>query len=127
MHGIRMMGRRFKSTPTRRPYRPPSKKIQVNTSNSPLLSMHDEQISSSAAENVEVDSVVSKTYISKMDSDEGDDVPLARLLKKSLFSTVEPTIADVPVTLAHFHESASSEDIVVPTPGQPSTTNEDIG
>ncbi|KAA0055003.1 uncharacterized protein E6C27_scaffold43052G001540 [Cucumis melo var. makuwa] len=65
--------------------------------------------------------------MSKMDSNERDDVHLARLLKKGLFSTTEPTIADWPVTSFHSDESSSSEDIFVPTSGQPSITNEEIG
>ncbi|KAA0037316.1 uncharacterized protein E5676_scaffold610G00060 [Cucumis melo var. makuwa] len=63
-----------------------------------------------------------------MDSnDQQDDVPLARLLKKGLFSTVEPTVANVLVTPAHFNKSSSPEDIFVPSSGQPSTTNKEIG
>ncbi|KAA0055459.1 uncharacterized protein E5676_scaffold314G00330 [Cucumis melo var. makuwa] len=89
--------------------------------------MHDEHIVSSAIENVEIEPIVSKTHISEIDSDERDDVPLTKLLKKDLFSTVEPTVDDVPATLAYSDESSSFEDIFVSTPSQPSTTNEEIG
>ncbi|KAA0054610.1 uncharacterized protein E5676_scaffold22G00470 [Cucumis melo var. makuwa] len=64
--------------------------------------------------------------MSKMDSNERDDVPLARLLKNDLFSTAGPIIVDVLVTLVHSDESSSFKDIFIPTPGQPSTTNEEI-
>ena len=43
--------------------------------------------------------------MSKMDSNEQDDVPLVRLLKKGLFSTTQPTVADGLVTLVHSDES----------------------
>ena len=54
MYGVRMRGLRFKSTPTRRLYRLSSKKSQVNPSDSSTLSMYDENIASSVAENVEM-------------------------------------------------------------------------
>ncbi|KAA0035541.1 envelope-like protein [Cucumis melo var. makuwa] len=65
--------------------------------------------------------------MSEMDSDEQDDVPLTRLLKKSLFFIAKPTVANAYVTSVHSDDSSSSEDIFVPTPGQPPTTNEDLG
>ncbi|KAA0060406.1 hypothetical protein IC582_014196 [Cucumis melo] len=86
--------------------------------------MHDKNI---VAENVETEPVVSEAHMSEMDYEELDDIPLARLLKKGLFSTAKPTIADVPVTLLHSYKSLSSDDIFIPTLGQPSTTNEEIG
>ncbi|KAA0036549.1 uncharacterized protein E6C27_scaffold191G00520 [Cucumis melo var. makuwa] len=64
---------------------------------------------------------------SEMDSNEQDDVPLARLLRKGLFSTTEPNVVYVPVISVHSDESSSSEDIFVPTPSQSATANEEIG
>ncbi|TYK22671.1 uncharacterized protein E5676_scaffold195G001160 [Cucumis melo var. makuwa] len=102
MYGVRMRGLRFKSTPTRRLYRLSSKKSQVNPSDSSTLSMYDENIASSVAENVEM------------------------LLRKGLFSTTEPNVVDVPVKSIHSDESSSSEDIFVPTPSQSATANEKL-
>ncbi|KAA0037821.1 uncharacterized protein E5676_scaffold236G00690 [Cucumis melo var. makuwa] len=85
MHGVRMRGRHFKSTPTRRPYSLPSEKSQR------------------------------------------DDVSLTRLLKKGLFSNVEPSVADVHVPSAHPDERSSSKDIFVPTPSYTSATIEKVG
>ncbi|KAA0058403.1 uncharacterized protein E5676_scaffold76994G00140 [Cucumis melo var. makuwa] len=79
------------------------------------------------AKNVETELVVSESHMSEMDSDERDDVPLAKLLKNGLFSKSESTVADAPITSVHSDGSSSSEDIFVPTPGQLSTTNENTG
>ena len=62
-----------------------------------------------------------------MDSNERDDVSIARLLKKGLFSNVEPSVVDVPVISAHFDERSFSEDIFVPMLGHPSATNKEVG
>ena len=45
-------------------------------------------IAGSAAESVETPPSVYETHTTDMDSNERDDVPLARLLKKGLFSIV---------------------------------------
>lgn len=50
------------------------KKTHVNTFDSPPLSVHDEHNASSAAENVKTKSVVSKTHIPEIDSDEQANV-----------------------------------------------------
>ena len=51
----------------------------------------------------------------------------SQVVEEGLFSTIEPIIADVPVSSAHSNESSSSEDILIPTPSQPSTTSKEIG
>ncbi|KAA0062802.1 uncharacterized protein E5676_scaffold986G00450 [Cucumis melo var. makuwa] len=127
MHGVQIRDRRFKSTPTRRPYRLPLKKSQVNISESSPISMHEEHITNSTTEDVEIATGVTESLVSEMDSDERYNVPLARLLNKGLFSNVEPSIADVPITTAYSNESSSSEDIFVPTPGHSSVTNKEVG
>ena len=82
MHGIRMRGHQFKSTPSRRPYCLLSKKNQVTLFDSSSMSVHDENVAGISAENVEFELVVSESHMSEMDSNERDDVSLARLLNK---------------------------------------------
>lgn len=127
MHDVWTRGCCCKSTPTRRPYRLASEKPQVNVSESSHLSMHDEIIAENITEGVETTLSVSETYISEMDSDEHDDVPLARLLRKWLFSNVEPTETSDPVTSVHSHENSSFKDIFAPTLGDSPARNEGAG
>ncbi|TYK24860.1 uncharacterized protein E5676_scaffold184G001290 [Cucumis melo var. makuwa] len=61
------------------------------------------------------------------DSNERDDVPLARWLKNGLLSNVEPSGTAALVTSVHSHESSSSDEIFIPTPGHPPTTNVEVG
>ncbi|KAA0067516.1 uncharacterized protein E5676_scaffold530G00240 [Cucumis melo var. makuwa] len=102
------------------------KKSQVNISESSPVFVHHKHIVDSAVEDVETSPGVSESYISEMDSDEQDDVLLARLLKNGLFSNVEPSVADVPITSAHSDESSSSEDVFVVISGHTSATNEEV-
>lgn len=61
-----------------------------------------------------------------MDLDDRDDVPLARLLKKILFSKVRSAVASSFFPSVHFDSSSSSQNVFVSTPGQPSTMNENL-
>ncbi|KAA0033040.1 uncharacterized protein E5676_scaffold121G00600 [Cucumis melo var. makuwa] len=88
--------------------------------------VHNENVVSISAKNVESESIVFESHMSEMDSDERDDVSLARLLKKGLFSKVKTRIIDAPVHSVDYDGSYSSEDVFVPASGQPSTTNENI-
>ncbi|KAA0058239.1 uncharacterized protein E6C27_scaffold274G005640 [Cucumis melo var. makuwa] len=66
---------------------------------------------------------VPETLLSDMDSDDLDDVPLARLLKKT---TVLEDTAEMPTTLSvsiHYQESSSTEGVFVPTLGIHHTFN----
>ncbi|TYK11799.1 uncharacterized protein E5676_scaffold152G00090 [Cucumis melo var. makuwa] len=66
---------------------------------------------------------VPETLLSDMDSDDLDDVPLARLLKKT---TVPEDTAEMPTTLSvsiHYQETSSTEGVFVPTLGIHHTSN----
>ncbi|KAA0035515.1 envelope-like protein [Cucumis melo var. makuwa] len=90
VHGTRVRGRRFKSTPPWRPYKLPSKKSHVDI---------------------------------PTNSDDLDDVPLARLLKKVAAPDVFPEKFADPILSVHSQESSSSEGVFVPTPGLRQTSS----
>lgn len=90
------------------------------------MSLHDTNVAGISAKNVEFELVVSESHMFEMDLDERDDVRLARLLKKGLFSKAGSTAVDAPVPSAHSVSSSSSQNIFVPIPSQPSTTNENL-
>ncbi|TYK05472.1 envelope-like protein [Cucumis melo var. makuwa] len=60
-------------------------------------------------------------------SDDLDDVPLARLLKKVAAPDVFPEKSADPVLSVHSQESSSSEDVFVPTPGLRQTSSIELG
>ncbi|KAA0031873.1 uncharacterized protein E5676_scaffold994G00100 [Cucumis melo var. makuwa] len=62
-----------------------------------------------------------------MDLNERDDVPLAKLLRKGLLSSVEPSGTAAPVTSVHSHESSSSDEIFIPTPSHSLAKNVEVG
>ena len=90
VHGTRVRGRRFQSTPPWRPYKLPSKKSHVDI---------------------------------PTNSDDLDDVPLARLLKKVVAPDVFPEKFADPILFVHSQESSSSEGVFVPTPGLRQTSS----
>ncbi|TYK13508.1 envelope-like protein [Cucumis melo var. makuwa] len=66
---------------------------------------------------------ISTTPLSDMDSDDLDDVPLARLLKKTNVPEVTVEIPTGPFVFVHSQESSSTEGVFVPTLGIPSASN----
>ncbi|KAA0047774.1 envelope-like protein [Cucumis melo var. makuwa] len=121
-----MKGHRFKSTPSQRSYWLPSKKNQVTLSDSSSVSLHDENVAGILVDNVEYELVFSESRMSKIDLDERDDVRLARLLKKGLFSKVGSIVVDALVPSVHSDSSSSSYNVIVPTLVQQSIPNLDL-
>ncbi|KAA0035920.1 putative mitochondrial protein [Cucumis melo var. makuwa] len=66
---------------------------------------------------------VPKTLLSNMDSDDLDDVPLARLLKKTTVLEVTVEMFAAPFVSVHSQESSSIEEVFVPTPSIHHTSN----
>ncbi|TYK01080.1 envelope-like protein [Cucumis melo var. makuwa] len=123
---VSFLGHCFKSTPSQRSYWLPSEKNQVTLSDSSSVSLHDENVASVLVDNVEYELVVSESRMSKIDLDERDDVPLARLLKKGLFSKVGSIVVDALVPLVHSDSSSSSYNVIVLTLVQQSIPNLDL-
>ena len=66
---------------------------------------------------------VPKTLLSDMDSNDLDDVPLARLLKKTTVHAVPVEIPTTPFVSVHSQKSSSTKGVFVPTPGIHHTSN----
>ena len=89
--------------------------------------VHEEIVVKSAVKSAENAPSVSETHVSNMDLDDLDDIPLARLLKKSYASEVALAKPTDPIISAHSQKSSSSEDVFVPTPGLHHASNVERG
>ncbi|TYK03217.1 uncharacterized protein E5676_scaffold298G00290 [Cucumis melo var. makuwa] len=119
-------GRRFKSTPPRRPYRLPSEKSQAEVSRKLPKSVLEIVDSSYPASSDTHAPNVLETLMSDMDSDDLDDVPLARLLKKTIVPevTVEMSVA-TSVSFSSFVPLPSKPNVAhASVPGDVSTAPE---
>ncbi|KAA0052067.1 envelope-like protein [Cucumis melo var. makuwa] len=99
MHGVRMRGRHF------------TKEIGIG----------------SAAKDAENAPSAYETHISEMDFDDLDNVPLARLLKKSSVFYVTTKKSNDPILSVHSQESSSSKGVFVLTPGLHYASNVEPG
>ncbi|TYK14542.1 uncharacterized protein E5676_scaffold552G00220 [Cucumis melo var. makuwa] len=99
----------------------------VHASESSYRLENDEFVAESAAKGIEIAPSVFETHISKMDSNEQDNVLLARLLKKDFVSNVASAKSADPVILAHSQESSSSKEVFIPTPGFHHVASEELG
>ncbi|KAA0054768.1 uncharacterized protein E6C27_scaffold437G00500 [Cucumis melo var. makuwa] len=98
MHGVRMGCRSFKSTPPRRPYWLPSEKSEAHVSDRLHKPVQDDVDSRNPVTDAEHAPRTPETHMSDMDSDDLDDVPLARLLKNNF---VPDVAAEKPIDPPH--------------------------
>ena len=77
--------------------------------------------------NVETAPAASEAHLSNMDSDDLDDVPLARLVKKVTAPHPVPKIINDNVLSDQSQESSSSEGVFVPTPDLRQTSSIELG
>ncbi|KAA0067192.1 uncharacterized protein E6C27_scaffold38G002760 [Cucumis melo var. makuwa] len=117
VRGIRVRGRRFKSTSPRKPYKLPFEKAHANIPSGSTESIHEETVSGNVVKDAEIAPAASEAHLSDMDSDDLDDVPLARLVKKVTAPDAVPKNVNDNVLSDQSQESSSSEGVFVPTPG----------
>nr|ADN33761.1 hypothetical protein [Cucumis melo subsp. melo] len=77
--------------------------------------------------NAEHEPSAPKTHMYDMDSNDLDDVRLARLLKKTYVPNVAAGNSIDPSVSSHSQESSSTEGVFVPTPGVQHTSNFKLG
>lgn len=131
MHGVQIRSRRFKTTPSRRPYRLPFETIQVPSSDPSEESLHVDPVRSYVPEHVSHQ----KSNFSDMDSDKRDDVSLIHILKHGVFSIKSqpnvsipgPSTANhpsgVPFVSLHSTSSSFQDDILSLNVAQHSSGN----
>ncbi|TYJ99675.1 envelope-like protein [Cucumis melo var. makuwa] len=127
MHGVRMSCRSFKSTPPRRPYRLPSEKSEAHVSDRLHEPVQDDVDSRNPVTDAEHAPRTPETHMSDMDSDDLDDVPLARLLKNNFVPDVATEKPIDPPVSVHSQESSSTSSVFVPTPCFQHTSNVEPG
>ncbi|KAA0042296.1 uncharacterized protein E6C27_scaffold824G00910 [Cucumis melo var. makuwa] len=109
----RVRRRWFKSTPSWKPYRIPSEKVQGEASSRLQESLRSEAMPEVEESAAPVSSAVhahraSEATISNMDSDDQDNVPL-----------IPERLPSDPPGSIHSQESSSTEGVFIPTPGDP--------
>ena len=127
MHGIRVHGWRFKSTPPRRPYKLPYEKAHADIHSGSTESLHEETVSGNVVKDAEIAPAASEAHLSDMDSDDLDDVPLTRLVKKVTAPDAVPKNVNDNVLSDQSQESSSSEGVFVPTPDLRQTSSIELG
>ncbi|XP_050938542.1 uncharacterized protein LOC103492876 [Cucumis melo] len=118
----RVRGHRFKSTPFQRPYRLPSEKVQGEASSRLQESLRSEVVPEVGESSVPGSLTVHahrafEAIVSDMDSDDQDDVPLIRLLKKPLGPIISEKLPSDPPDSIHSQESSSTERVFIHTLG----------
>ncbi|KAA0059849.1 uncharacterized protein E5676_scaffold184G00510 [Cucumis melo var. makuwa] len=127
MHGIRVRGRRFKSTPPWRPYKLSSEKAHADIPCGSTESFHEETVYENVMKDAETAPAASEAHLSDMDSDDLDDVPLPRLVKKVTAPDVVSKIVNHNVLSDQSQESSSSEGVFVHTFGLRQTSSVEPG
>ncbi|TYK08857.1 envelope-like protein [Cucumis melo var. makuwa] len=101
--------------------------IRVHIPSGSTKSLHEETVSENVMKNVETAPAASEAHLSNMDSDDLDDVPLARLVKKVTAPHAVPKIINDNVLSDQSQESSSSEGVFVPTPDLRQTSSIELG
>ncbi|KAA0053527.1 envelope-like protein [Cucumis melo var. makuwa] len=119
---VKMRGRRFKSTSPRRLYRLPSKKSQAEVSSRLFESLLETVDSPNPASLGAHAPNVPKSRLTNMDSDDLDDVPLARLLKKTIVSKHTLNVQPGPL----IHSPSVRSPLSEPLPSEPNIAHASV-